>query len=82
MKRILVIEDDISILNGLRDVLTFKSYDVLTAVDGEEGYAAALKERMRGKTSRPNSSIERRSSSTPICPELNTRSTTPTPVSA
>ena len=42
---------------------------------------AALKEWIRGKTSRPNSSIERRSSSTAICPELNTRSTTPTPVS-
>lgn len=42
MKRILIIEDDISILNGLKDVLTFKSYDVLTATDGESGYEAAL----------------------------------------
>ncbi len=41
MKRILIIEDDVSILSGLRDVLTFKSYEVLTAEDGETGYAAA-----------------------------------------
>lgn len=44
MKRILIIEDDVSILNGLKDVLTFKSYEVLTAKDGEKGYAAAVKE--------------------------------------
>jgi DNA-binding response OmpR family regulator len=42
MKRILIIEDDISILNGLRDVLTFKSYEVHTATDGETGYTAAV----------------------------------------
>jgi DNA-binding response OmpR family regulator len=42
MKRILIIEDDISILNGLRDVLIFKSYEVLTAVDGESGYKEAV----------------------------------------
>jgi len=42
MKRILIIEDDISILHGLRDVLIFKSYDVLTANDGETGYELAL----------------------------------------
>lgn len=44
MKKILIIEDDISILNGLKDVLMFKSYDVLTATDGEWGYEAAVKE--------------------------------------
>jgi len=42
MKRILIIEDDISILNGLKDVLIFKSYDVLTATDGESGYEMAV----------------------------------------
>ena len=42
MKRILIIEDDISILNGLRDVLIFKSYDVFTATDGEAGYETAM----------------------------------------
>ena len=42
MKRILIIEDDISILNGLRDVLIFKSYDVFTATDGEAGYETAV----------------------------------------
>lgn len=41
MKRILIIEDDISILKGLKDVLMFKSYDVLTATDGESGYKMA-----------------------------------------
>jgi DNA-binding response OmpR family regulator len=45
MKRILIIEDDASILSGLRDVLTFKSYEVLTAEDGETGYVAAVKEK-------------------------------------
>jgi DNA-binding response OmpR family regulator len=42
MKRILIIEDDVSILNGLKDVLTFKSYDVLTATDGASGYEVAV----------------------------------------
>jgi len=42
MKRILIIEDDISILNGLKDVLMFKSYEVLTATDGESGYEMAF----------------------------------------
>ena len=45
MKRVLIIEDDISILSGLKDVLVFKSYDVLTATDGEKGYTAAVKEK-------------------------------------
>ena len=45
MKRILVIEDDVSILNVLRDVLVFKSYEVLTATDGESGYKAAQEEK-------------------------------------
>jgi DNA-binding response OmpR family regulator len=42
MKRILIIEDDISILKGLKDVLMFKSYEVLTATDGESGYKMAV----------------------------------------
>ncbi len=45
MNRILIIEDDISILNGLQDVLTFKSYEVISATDGEKGYAAAVEEK-------------------------------------
>jgi len=36
--RILIIEDDPSILRGLEDALTFQSYQVLTAADGEQGY--------------------------------------------
>jgi len=45
MKRILIIEDDISILKGLKDVLLFKSYEVLSATDGESGYEMAIEKR-------------------------------------
>jgi DNA-binding response OmpR family regulator len=38
MNRIVVIEDDPSILRGLSDNLRLESYDVLTADDGEDGY--------------------------------------------
>ncbi len=38
MKRILIIEDDVAILRGLKDNLEFESYEILTAVDGEQGY--------------------------------------------
>ena len=38
MHRILVIEDDASILRGLADNLTYEEYEVLTASDGESGY--------------------------------------------
>ena len=41
MNRIVVIEDDPSILRGLTDSLRSESYDVLTAVDGESGYRMA-----------------------------------------
>ena len=44
MKRILVVEDDLAILRGLKDNLEFESYEVLTAADGERGYAV-LKEK-------------------------------------
>ena len=43
MKKILIIEDDLAILRGLKDNLVFESYEVLTAEDGERGYDA-LKE--------------------------------------
>jgi DNA-binding response OmpR family regulator len=43
MKHILVIEDDLAILRGLKDNLEFEHYKVSTATDGEEGYALALK---------------------------------------
>ena len=39
MSTILAIEDDPAILRGLADNLRFESYDVLTATDGEAGYA-------------------------------------------
>jgi DNA-binding response OmpR family regulator len=41
MGRILVIEDDPAILRGLADNLAEESHDVLTAADGENGYALA-----------------------------------------
>jgi DNA-binding response OmpR family regulator len=39
MSRILVIEDDPAILEGLEENLRFEGYEVLTASDGETGYA-------------------------------------------
>ena len=38
MSRILVVEDDIAILRGLKDNLEAESYDVLTATDGVAAY--------------------------------------------
>lgn len=38
MSRILIIEDDLAILRGLKDNLEYESYEVLAATDGEEGY--------------------------------------------
>lgn len=38
MKRILIVEDDVAILRGLKDNLEYESYEVLTATDGEQGY--------------------------------------------
>ncbi len=46
MKRILLIEDDLSILNGLKDVLSYKNYEVFTATDGEIGYTAAKEKKL------------------------------------
>jgi DNA-binding response OmpR family regulator len=43
-QRILVIEDDASLRNALRDKLTLEGFSVLEAQDGEEGYAVALRE--------------------------------------
>ena len=40
--RILVVEDDPAILNGLLDVLVFNGYDVEGAADGKEGLQKAL----------------------------------------
>jgi DNA-binding response OmpR family regulator len=38
MKKVLVIEDDLAILRGLKDNLEYESYEVLIAADGEAGY--------------------------------------------
>ena len=39
MKNILIIEDDLAILRGLKDNLEYEKYEVLTATDGEKGYS-------------------------------------------
>ena len=44
MKKILVIEDDINILESLIDLLELKNYDVISAKDGNEGYQKAMSE--------------------------------------
>lgn len=45
MKRILIIEDDVAILRGLKDNLEYESYEVLTAEDGEKGYCLIQEKR-------------------------------------
>jgi len=42
METILIVEDDPSMLTGLKDNFEFKGYKVLTAADGEKGLDAAL----------------------------------------
>jgi DNA-binding response OmpR family regulator len=42
MKKILVIEDDISILRGLKDNLEYEGYVVITETNGEKGLQLAL----------------------------------------
>jgi two-component system alkaline phosphatase synthesis response regulator PhoP len=43
MKRVLVIEDDVDLLTGLKDNLEVEGYEVVTAADGEEGLAKAIR---------------------------------------
>ena len=45
METILIVEDDPTMLRGLKDNFEFKDYRVLTASDGEEGLNAALNEK-------------------------------------
>jgi DNA-binding response OmpR family regulator len=42
METVLIIEDDATMLRGLKDNFEFKGYHVLTATDGEQGLNAAL----------------------------------------
>jgi DNA-binding response OmpR family regulator len=42
METVLIIEDDSSMLRGLKDNFEYKGYKVLTAADGEEGLNTAL----------------------------------------
>ena len=44
MSRILVIEDDLAILRGLKDNFLAEGYEVLVAEDGAEGYRLATEE--------------------------------------
>jgi len=41
LKRILIVEDNVALLKGLRDNLEFEGYEVLAATDGESALAAA-----------------------------------------
>lgn len=45
MKKILIVEDDLSYLELLRERISEEGYDPLTATDGKQGLAVALKER-------------------------------------
>ncbi|MBN2704359.1 MAG: response regulator transcription factor [Pontiellaceae bacterium] len=45
METVLIVEDDPSMLIGLKDNFAFKGYKVLTAADGEKGLDAALNAR-------------------------------------
>jgi DNA-binding response OmpR family regulator len=40
MVKVLVVEDDLAILNGLAESLAFEGYEVFTAQDGKAGYEA------------------------------------------
>lgn len=43
-KKVLIVEDETSILNGIADKFAFMGFNVLKARDGEEGLLQALKE--------------------------------------
>jgi len=45
MEKVLIIEDDPTMLRGLKDNFEFKGYKVVTASDGEKGLEAALNAR-------------------------------------
>ena len=45
METVLIVEDDPTMLRGLKDNFEFKGYHVLTAADGEEGLNAALNDK-------------------------------------
>jgi DNA-binding response OmpR family regulator len=45
METILIVEDDPTMLRGLKDNFEFKGYRVLTAADGEDGLNTALNEK-------------------------------------
>ena len=44
MKRILIVEDDITIAEMVRDFLVIDGFDVFIATDGSDGYKKALAE--------------------------------------
>ena len=45
MKTILIIEDDVSILRGLKDNLEYEGYKVITETDGEKGFKLAFEKK-------------------------------------
>ena len=60
VKRILVVEDDLAILRGLKDNLEFESYEVLTEGDGERGYAVLKGEKAGPRHPGPHASQDER----------------------
>jgi DNA-binding response OmpR family regulator len=48
MQKILIIEDDKTIVEGLADTLLFHDYEVVTAGSGKEGLALFQKEKPGG----------------------------------
>ena len=46
LRTILIIEDDVSILRGLKDNLSFEGYNVLTSADGQEGLQMAIENKI------------------------------------
>ena len=57
MKRILIIEDDLSILRGLKDILGEEGYEVIAALDGEAGLRLVKEKTMGAGRVRPPNGV-------------------------
>ncbi|UCE20745.1 MAG: response regulator, partial [Candidatus Aminicenantes bacterium] len=45
MKKILIVEDDLALLETLKTFLEIENFEVLTADDGDKGFQLALQEK-------------------------------------
>ncbi len=45
MAKVLIIDDEKSIRNTLRDILEYEKYEIVDAADGQEGFAKVQKEK-------------------------------------